>query len=451
MNRFLVCACVALSFGCLERDIGPLDPNVSRSFETVVGGGGIVDVDVLFVIDDSGSMDEEQESLRREIPLLIEGLTNPPTNEAGRPEWNPVESLQVAIVNTNLGTRGHSVSPSRVGACANGDGWGDGGALVRNATCEGGPLHFWSSESGDDPSAFATRVGCHADVGTSGCGLEQPLAAAMLALEADANFPRPDALLAVVVLSDEEDCSMADPVGFFSGPESGRALNQRCVQHPEFLDPIDGIIASLSAGRDENQLLFAALVGVPEDLGDAPLQTILDDSRMEYQLTDTNDLGLVPACESTGGEAAPGRRYVELANRLDGSLVRSICAESFQPAIAELTRRIGGRVRSVCANRSLTPDEAGAVACEVRETLPAGMRCGDLPARTFLELDESGLEVCVVDQAVSGLTQGWRYDVTDPTCEQVLYTPDAIPPLGVQVRLQCLVEVEAPVPGDVGP
>ena len=86
----------------------------------------------------------------------------------------------------------------------------------------------------------------------------------MLALEADANFPRPDALLAVVVLSDEEDCSMADPVGFFSGPESGRALNQRCVQRPEFLDPIDGIIASLAAGRDENQLLLLRWLVCPK-------------------------------------------------------------------------------------------------------------------------------------------------------------------------------------------
>ena len=115
----------------------------------------------------------------------------------------------------------------------------------------------------------------------------------------------------------------------------------------------------------------------------------------------------------------------------------------------ELTRRIGGRVSSVCANRSLTPDEFGAVACEVREVLPEAMRCSDLPARRLLEIDEGGREVCVVEQAVGGRTTGWVYDVDDPTCEQVAYTDDALPPFGVRVSLQCLVEVEASVPGDV--
>lgn len=444
-----ICACAVLCFGCLERDIGPIDPHVSRFFETVVGGDGVGDVDLLFVIDDSGSMFEEQDSLRREIPLLVEGLANPPLDDAGRPQWNPVESLRIAIVTTNVGTRGFRAEPRRVGMCAANDYWGDAGALVVDGSCSPDTVHTWSSESGESPADFADRIGCIADVGTDGCGLEQPLAATMLALEADPDFPRDDALLAIVVLSDEEDCSLADPAGFFSGTETGPSLNQRCVVHPEYLDPIDGVLSTIIAGRDPRNVIFAALVGLPEELGDATFQEMLDHPRMAYQLTTENDLGMRPACESIGGEAAPGRRYVELASRLEGSLVRSICAESFQPAIAELTRRIGGRVSSVCANRSLTPDEFGAVACEVREVLPEAMRCGDLPARTFLELDENGREVCVVDQAVGGRTTGWRYDVEDATCEQVAYTDDALPPFGVRVSLQCLVEVESAVPGDV--
>ena len=449
-RSMVLCACMALVFGCLERDIAPLDPHVSRFFERVVGGNGVADVDLLFVIDDSGSMREEQESLRREIPLLVEALANPPLDATGRPQWNAVESLSVAIVTTNVGTRGHPVDGTRVGICTANGGWGDGGALVENGACETGSVHTWRADSSETPATFAARIGCIADVGIDGCGLEQPLAAAMLALDAEEAFPRADSLLAVIVLSDEEDCSFANPAEFFGGTERGRALNQRCALRTDLLDPIDGVVGSLLAGRDPDQLVFAALVGVPEDLADASFQQILDDPRMQYRITEDNDIGLEPACRSEGGLAAPGRRYVELASRLDGALIRSICAESFQPAILELAGRIGGRVRSVCANRSLIPDEFGAVTCEVRETLPADMRCSDLVARTYLELDESGREVCVVDQAVQGRTQGWTYDVTDPTCEQVRYTEDSVPPLGVEVTLQCLVEVEAPVPGDIG-
>ncbi len=448
--------CVStLIIGCNPRDIGPIDPHVSRFFHVDVGNDGVGDVDLLFVIDDSGSMAEEQASLEREIPRLIEGLTNPPLDAEGNPEWNAVQSLHVAVVTTNLGTRGVPVSSARVGAaCAASGGRGDDGALRVTPAC--GPNAVLRWREGDDPAAFAAQVGCLTDAGTSGCGLEQPLAAAVLALDQPPGttpFPRPEALLAVVVLSDEEDCSLGDAAGFFAGSETGRELNQRCVREPNLLEPIDGLVAGLLAGRDPESFLFAALVGLPEDLQEASLETMLADERMQYRLTSDNALGLVPACESfdstTGesrGQAAPGRRYVELAQRFEGSLVRSICAESFQPAIAELTRRLGGRVSGVCATRSLTPDAEGAVACEVRETLPEGARCLDLPARSFLELSPEGREVCLVQQAVGTATVGWRYDA-DGSCEQVLYTEDAVPPFGTRVDLECLVDVEVPAPG----
>jgi hypothetical protein len=73
------------------------------------------------------------------------------------------------------------------------------------------------------------------------------------------------------------------------------------------------------------------------------------------------------------------------------------------------------------------------------------MRCGDLPSRLFVEIDEDGRDVCTVEQAVRGRTSGWFYDVSSPECEQVAFTSDAVPPLGTTVSLVCLVEVERPV------
>lgn len=441
-----------LAGGCIaERELTPISPRVSRIFETRVGGGGVGDVDVLFVIDDSQSMEQEQASLRREIPLLIEGLTNPPLDENGQPSWAAVESLRVGIVTTNMGSAGYPETGRLPPVCQQNDYFGDNGEL-RESCSEASGVLTW--EDGDNPTEFAARVACVADAGIAGCGLEMPLLAATEGLMAGGEaFPREDSLLAIVVLSDEEDCSLADPAAFFATADRGVQLNQRCSREPGLLISIDTIVEGLIGERDREKILFAALVGVPDQMEDLSFDELLALPEMQYQYIST-DTGLQVACErSVGGvsegSATPGRRYLEIANRLEGSLVRSICAESYQPAITELTARIGARVGFICANRSLTPDEDGAVVCDVIETLPLGEACADYPARVFMEVNEQGRQVCEVLQAVGGQAEGWRYDVSNPTCEQVAYFPlENAPPRGTQIDLACLVDVEAPVDGN---
>lgn len=438
----------APSFGCMERELAPIDPKTSRFLEMEVGGDAITAVDLLFVIDSSGSMEQEQESLRREIPQLVRDLTDPPRNEAGLRRWNAVESIRIAVVDTNLGTNGFPAPGSRVGAaCTANANLGTDGVLSLPSTCGGGAIVEW--ETGDDIEDFVDSVACRANVGLVGCGLEQQLGAGVKGLvsaSALGNFPREDAVLAIVVVTDEEDCSLADPEGFFSGAEVGRALNQRCVLRQEFLLTLEALKTNLLGGRDEQDVIFSAIVGMPEDLVGQEPGAILADSRMQYMLDNTNELGLQPACERDGnGQAAPGRRFVELARLWPGSLVSSICAESFRPAIEALAARIGSRIRGICSNRSLTPDADGAVECNVRETLPVGMRCDGLVGRTYVQSDDEGRDVCVVQQAVRGVASGWFYDVSSPECEQVAFTSDAFPPLGATVSLVCLVEVERPL------
>ncbi|MFK8004170.1 MAG: hypothetical protein AB8H86_31685 [Polyangiales bacterium] len=445
-------AVAVLAGGCIaERELTPIAPRVSRIFETQVGGDGIGDVDVLFVIDDSNSMEQEQASLRREIPRLIEGLTNPPLDENGQPQWAAVESLRVGIVSTNMGSLGYPETRRLPPICQQNGHFGDNGEL-RQSCAESSGVLSW--QDGDSPSEFADRVACVADAGIDGCGLEMPLLAATEGLMAGGEaFPREDSLLAIVVLSDEEDCSLSDPAAFFATADVGVQLNQRCSREPGLLVPVDAIVEGLIGERDRANILFAALVGVPDHMEDLSFDELLALPEMQYQYLPT-DTGLAVACErSTGdgvvqGSAAPGRRYLEIAKRLEGSLVRSICAESYQPAITELTARIGARVGFICANRSLTPDADGAVVCDVIETLPEGEVCADYPARVFVEINEQGRQVCEVLQAVRGQTEGWRYDVSNPTCEQVAYFPlENAPPRGTKIDLACLVDVEAPVDG----
>ena len=408
------------------------------------------DVDVLFVIDDSNSMAEEQASLRREIPLLIEGLTNPPLDENGQPRWAAVESLRVGIVTTNMGSVGYPETRRLPSVCQQNSYFGDNGELRETCSETSGVLSW---QAGDSVADFAGRVACVADAGIEGCGLEMPLLAATEGIMAGGEaFPREDSLLAIVVLSDEEDCSLADPNTFFATGDSGVQLNQRCSREPGLLLSIDAIVEGLTGERDPDKLLFAALVGVPDHMDDLSFDALLALPEMQYRYMGEGT-GLEVACErSVGGvsegSATPGRRYLEIAKQLEGSLVRSICAESYQPAIAELTARIGGRIGFICANRNLTPDADGAVVCDVIETLPEGEVCSDYPARVFVETNEQGRQVCEVQQAVGGQTEGWRYDVSNPTCEQVAYFPlETAPPRGTQIDLSCLVQSEAPVNG----
>ena len=254
-----------------------------------------------------------------------------------------MERLQVADVTTDLGTRGAPVDVARVGVRCAANGYrGDDGALVR--ACGSGPVRVFDARDGGGLDSFTASVECGLAVGLDGCALEQPLAAAVTALDHESFPPPAGAVLVVVVLSDEDDCSLQDPVGFFAGSETGVAINQRCVREPGLLVPIDGVLAGLRLGREEAPLIFAALVGLPEGLSGAMPSDILASPEMAYEPTNENGHGLRAACERGDIQAAPGRRFAELADQIDGALVSSICAESFRPAIAELAARIGESV-----------------------------------------------------------------------------------------------------------
>src|SRR5690349_6186517 len=105
--------CSALAAGCLERKGATVGPEIGFGQEVTIGGGGVSAVDVLFVIDDSGSMDQEQENLSVQIPALVRDLASPPDRDAdGQPDWAPVESLRIAIANTDTGTGSISITGS---------------------------------------------------------------------------------------------------------------------------------------------------------------------------------------------------------------------------------------------------------------------------------------------------------------------------------------------------
>lgn len=330
-------------------------------------------VDLLFVVDNSRSMAEEQESLAAGIPALVDILVRPPDGDGdGLLDWNPATNLQVGVINTDMG-----IGDFRIGTCERPRG-GDG--ILRNI---GDPTRFeclrryprFLTFGGEDEDDLIRDLDCIVNVGTEGCGHEQPLEAALKAVTPstsdlrfhrgnghgdgqNAGFLRPGSFFVLVILSDEDDCSASDENLF--DPESEMYTehpNMRCyVERDPDMDPlhpisryVEGFLAVRRSPGD--RMGVALIVGVPEDLaveGDlSGFSRILADPRLEIVPDSTGPVPELPqpSCEVPDrGRAHPPRRLVEFARQFaPQSTAQSICQADFGPALTSLARLIGDR------------------------------------------------------------------------------------------------------------
>ena len=191
------------------------------------------DLDLLFVIDDSPSMADKQANLAANFPNFINVLNALP---GGLPD------VHLGVVTTDLGTKGTETAPGPpIGGVGSGgcSGTGKSGNLVTSgATVTGAFISDMRQSDGSRVRNYtgnlATVFGTMAQVGAGGCGFEQPLEAMKAALSnnpANAGFLRPQALLAVVFLTDEDDCSIRSSA--MLGPDSpalGPLQSFRCTR-----------------------------------------------------------------------------------------------------------------------------------------------------------------------------------------------------------------------------
>lgn len=154
-------------------------------------------VDILFAIDNSGSMGDEQGNLIAAFPGFVAGI-----QEA----LQFAESYHIGVVTSD------SYGPNE-GGC---QGVGDlvtqtGGSDSSNAVCAPFSSGFrWFDNT--EPNLAATFA-CAAQVGTDGSGDEEQVHGVLRATDAERNAPgacnegflRDDALLVVVLITDEED------------------------------------------------------------------------------------------------------------------------------------------------------------------------------------------------------------------------------------------------------
>src|SRR5690606_31885632 len=94
-----------IAAGCIEREGRPVNPCTQVTVAQAIQVNNVDKVDLLFMIDNSNSMSEEQESLAREIPNMIEILASGDFNQDGDnddPEdFDPVQSLNVGVITSD--------------------------------------------------------------------------------------------------------------------------------------------------------------------------------------------------------------------------------------------------------------------------------------------------------------------------------------------------------------
>ena len=402
----------------------------------------------------------------------------------------PVRSLHVGVVSSDMG-----VGPvANTNNCEHGGG-DDGRLIVRNQRS----FLTFDAATGN-AAAFAHDVAALATLGTDGCNYEQPLESILTALspraptaftapgyvaptfraldgvpsvghgdELNADFLRPGAVLAIVLITDEDDCSAEDP-SFFAGTGS---TGSRCAQHHAEQWATSRYVDGLLALRQSpSQIVFSAIVGVPQSVDGQSAAEILDARVLAEHVTNDE---VDRSCTRVGtdgmdlGHAAPPTRIVTVARDLEAAgastSVHSICSTSYHAAMNDVLARIGGALGTACLPRALNLDASGEAGCDVFELLPAVesgaefTHCAQLPGAGAFSLERVETstvlgasvhrELCRVSQVVRGTPSatGWYYDdgrdgVDGPSampegCDQGIAFAQVHPVAGAEVRFEC--------------
>jgi len=326
---------------------------------------------LLVVVDNSNSMEQEQALLTTAFPELIRALVTGDINADGTAEFIGAMNVHIGVVTTDMGTAGYAIP-----TCSEPT-FGDDGVLRTagdpgDGSCSATYPKVLDYRAGGALSALRADFTCVATVGIGGCGFEQQLEAALEAVTpagsvtrffmdttghadgANSGFLRTDSIVVILVVTDEEDCSVEDP-DFFN-PASMvyfGSLNNRCVTGSGGLYGIPRYAEGFRALRPgaPHRVIFAGLVGIPLDLEGATYDIMLDDPDMQYIF----DVGSVlrPSCNDVGrGVAYAPRRIVRAAQELSrlgsGTLVRSICRDDCADFFTALLGQIQPVLESSC-------------------------------------------------------------------------------------------------------
>lgn len=255
--------------GCLDRPVAPAVPRTSNVYVDEIRQTAVDKIDLLFMIDNSISMADKQAILAEAVPILVGRLITPicvdvngnPTSgnadATGRcpspsiAEFNPIKDIHVGVITSSLGSHGATGSKDVCTSAEDNDHARllgsirpaaspplrpyDGNGFLKWDTTGGKYNPAGDSDEGTFSSKFTDMVVAS---GENGCGFEASLEAwyrFLIDPEPPANvvvdaasgqafvqdvdqtvldqrkaFLRPDSLVAIIMLTDENDCSIQD-------------------------------------------------------------------------------------------------------------------------------------------------------------------------------------------------------------------------------------------------
>lgn len=442
---------IALAAGCTSRtfEAPAIRPAVSvRNVQTYHQNDKL---DLLFMIDDSSSMDKMQTKLKEQLPLFMQVLQNTP---AGLPD------IHIAVVSSDMGAPSDTTIPN----CTR---YGDQGMFRASAedACLNTTLAPGATflSSGHGIANFTGQIAdvfqCIALLGASGCGFENQLAAIDRALGADgqaapaqnAGFLRDDAVLAIVLLTNEDDCSapsntklysengspesLANPLGPLTygyrcnryghlctdpktgakgvmpplTPPPGATGNPPIVTLTDcesndtdsgMLTPVSKFISDIRHLKQdpENQILVAAIMAPPAPYavtwapGETSNHTTEDWPIVMHSCGAAGAGDVNPAATdliSDGSFGDPGVRIAQFLNGFSDSVTASICAPSYASALTAIATRINQKFAPPCLTGRIARTAAGTPDCSVTDRL-FDARDGTWSEQTVPNCDETG-------------------------------------------------------------
>ncbi|MBA3393583.1 MAG: hypothetical protein H0T89_13120 [Deltaproteobacteria bacterium] len=368
-------------------------------------------LDLVLQIDDSNGTADHQVSLANGILSLLDAVS-----------WDGgLPSLHVGVVTSDLGTSG-SLDPENPGPPVGAPGQGGCAGNGKNGASNSPETIIGPYLIHDEPpslllpnyrGSLTSVLGQLLRVGSTGCGFEQPLAATRRFFARNPLFVRPEASLAIIMLADEDDCSIRDPA-FFSSDEAelGPLTSMRCtregVECDESLTEV-GAKTNCRARRDSryvedidvSRTFFEALKARPDQLTVSaivgpPAPVAIELRQINTQIV----ISLAHSCvrQPTGRVIAanPAVRIAELVGefRSRGALT-SVCDDDFSPQLAHIGMTIKRSLGIACIDAAALADGRAAPgvqpSCEARDVREDGTptalpRCPAAPGVDCFEL-----------------------------------------------------------------
>jgi hypothetical protein len=279
--------------------------------------------DILFVIDNSGSMAEEQEAIATELPAFLEEL---------RQGGGVAQDFRVGVITTSVYRRTFINNREEYREYPQ-----EGGRLRPVPTASGEPSAERFIEA-SDPEVLA-KFRRLVVQGTSGSGQETPFEAVRLAvasplastpLEQGGNggFLRDGARLLVVVVTDEEDCSSTQrPPPVMLTEDTSRDL---CSEQAHLLTSVDAYFEMFQGLKDSK--------GAAREVVWATIGPVALSDKRAGLVQDVTPQGTFVRNVECPTSYGPGFRHRAMSEKFDSRLenLDSICKANYRDTLVAI-------------------------------------------------------------------------------------------------------------------